>query len=241
MTVIGLIGGMSWESSLIYYRLLNERTRARHGGQRSADILMRSVDFETIVALQKADRWDEAGAVLAQAAAGLEAGGADCVLICTNTMHLVAPAVSRALAVPLIDIIAATGVAVRTAGFKRPLLLSTRYTAEHGFYAERMQASAGIEVMTPASAEARGRVHDIIFSELCQGIVRPASREEMRRIVADGVAAGADCVILGCTELCLLVDDESLACPVFDSTAIHVDAALAFAEGEAAPSIASAA
>jgi len=241
MTVIGLIGGLSWESSLIYYRLLNEAVRARHGGQHSADILMRSLDFESIVALQKADRWDEAGAVLAKEAVGLEAGGAGCVLICSNTMHLVAPAVSEAVTVPLIDIVAATGAAVLAASFARPLLLATRYTAEHGFYAERMRATTGIDVMTPATSAARGRVHDIIFSELCQGIVSDTSREEMRRIVAEGVAAGADCVILGCTELCLLVDEQSLGCPVFNSTAIHVEAALAFAEGDQAATIASAA
>lgn len=241
MTVIGLIGGLSWESSLIYYRLLNEGVRARHGGQRSADILMRSVDFESIVALQKADRWDEAGTVLALEAARLETAGAGCVLICSNTMHLVAPVVAQALTVPLIDIIAATGAAVRAAGFEHPLLLSTRYTAEHGFYAERMQATAGIEVLTPATQAARGRVHDIIFTELCRGIVSPASRTEMRGIVAEGMAAGADCVILGCTELCLLVDEQSLGCPVFDSTAIHVEAALAFADGSKTTSIASAA
>ena len=241
MAVIGLIGGMSWESTLVYYRLLNEGVRAKKGGQHSADILMRSVDFAAIVALQKAGRWDEAGETLAAIAASLEQGGADCVLICTNTMHLVADAVRQAITVPLIDIITETGAAIRAKGYSRPLLLATRYTMENGFYAERMRAASGIEVMVPAAAEDRGLVHDVIFAELCQGIVRPASRDAIRDVVESGRAAGADCVILGCTELCLLLDEATLGLPVFDSTRIHAEAALAFTPEAAKPEIASAA
>lgn len=230
MAMIGLIGGMSWESSLVYYRLLNEGVRKSRGGQHSAEILMHSVDFAAIVALQKAGRWDEAGTRLATIAARLEQGGADCVLICTNTMHLVADAVRGAISVPLIDIIAETGAAIRGAGLTRPLLLATRYTMEHGFYAERLRNAAGIEVMVPDAAEDRALVHDVIFSELCQGVVHDTSRGALKRIVEAGRAAGADSVILGCTELCLLLDQATLGCPLFDSTRIHVEAALAFAE-----------
>ncbi|MBB5755146.1 aspartate/glutamate racemase family protein [Prosthecomicrobium pneumaticum] len=233
MATIGLIGGMSWESTLVYYRRLNEAVRARRGGLHSADILLRSLDFESVVALQKAGRWDAAGALLGEAAAGLARGGADCVLICTNTMHLVSGAVREAAGIPLIDIIDETGRAIRAAGFERPLLLATRYTMEHGFYARQMRERSGLDVMTPAAAEDRGAIHGIIFEELCQGIVRPDSRAAAERIIADGLAGGADCVILGCTELCLLLDEAALPCPVFDSTGIHVEAALAFAAAAA--------
>ena len=227
MTTIGLIGGMSWESSLVYYRALNRAVRERRGRLHSADVLLRSLDFEAVVQLQKANRWDAAGAMLGEAARGLAAGGADCVLICTNTMHLVSDAVKAAAGIPLIDIIDATGAAIAAAGSRKPLLLATRYTMEHGFYAQQMGRS-GIAVMTPATAADRGVIHDIIFDELCLGVVRSDSRAAARRIVEEGLAAGADSVILGCTELCLLLDETTLDCPVFDSTAIHVAAALDF-------------
>ena len=190
MKTIGLIGGMSWESTLVYYRLLNEGVRARRGALHSADVLLRSLDFESVVRLQKAGRWDEAGALLGAAGAGLARAGAGCLLICTNTMHLVSDAVARAGGVPLIDIIAETGRAVATAGCRRPLLLATRYTMEHGFYAERMRASAGIDPMVP-EAEDRALVHGIIFDELCQGIVQDASRVRLLEVIRRGVAAGA--------------------------------------------------
>ena len=230
MKTIGLIGGMSWESTLVYYRLLNEGVRARRGALHSADLLLHSLDFESVVRLQKAGRWDEAGALLGSAGAGLVRAGADCVLICTNTMHLVADAVEGASGVPLIDIIAETGRAVAAAGCRRPLLLATRYTMEHGFYAERMRAAAGIEPMVP-EAEDRALVHGIIFDELCQGIMREGSRARLLEAIWRGVARGADGVILGCTEICLLLDPGSLPVPGFDSTAIHATAALDFALG----------
>ncbi len=230
MKTIGLIGGMSWESTLVYYRLLNEGVRARRGALHSADVLLRSLDFESVVRLQKAGRWDEAGALLGAAGAGLARAGAGCLLICTNTMHLVSDAVARAGGVPLIDIIAETGRAVATAGCRRPLLLATRYTMEHGFYAERMRASAGIDPMVP-EAEDRALVHGIIFDELCQGIVQDASRVRLLEVIRRGVARGADSVILGCTEICLLLDPTGLPVPGFDSTAIHAAAALDFALG----------
>lgn len=236
MKTIGLIGGMSWESTLVYYRLLNEGVRTRRGGLHSAPVLLHSLDFESVVRLQKAGRWDEAGALLGAAGAGLARAGADCVLICTNTMHLVSEPVARAAGVPLIDIIAETGRAIAAAGRRHPLLLATRYTMEHGFYARRMRDSAGIDVMVPG-AEDRGLVHSIIFDELCQGVVREASRARLMAAIARGVAAGADSVILGCTEICLLLDPDALPVPGFDSTAIHARAALDFALGAEAPAL----
>ena len=240
MKTIGLIGGMSWESTLVYYRMLNEGVRARRGALHSAAVLLHSLDFESVVRLQKAGRWDEAGAMLGAAGAGLARAGADCVLICTNTMHLVSGPVARAAGVPLIDIIAETGRELAAAGRRRPLLLATRYTMEQGFYAERMRAGAGIDVLVPG-ADDRATVHGIIFDELCQGLVRETSRRAMLDVIARGVAAGADSVILGCTEICLLLDPARLPVPGFDSTAIHAAAALDFALGAATPALAAAA
>lgn len=228
MKTIGLIGGMSWESTLVYYRLLNEGVRARLGALHSADVLLHSLDFESVVRLQRSGRWDEAGALLGAAGAGLVRAGVDCVLICTNTMHVVSEAVERASGVPLVDIIVETGRAVTAAGRRRPLLLATRYTMEHGFYADRMRRVCGLDVMMPEAAD-RPLVHDVIFDELCHGIVRDESRARVLEAIGRGVAAGADSVILGCTEICLLLDPGTLPVPGFDSTAVHVDAALSFA------------
>ena len=225
---IGLIGGMSWESTAVYYRLLNEAAREAGGGLASADILLHSVDFAEVVALQKAGRWDRCAELLADSARRLEAGGARCVLICTNTMHIVAPAVSAAVSIPVIDIIDQTGAALKAAGRSRPLLLATRYTMEHGFYADRMEALHGLRPLVP-EAEDRALVHGIIFDELCQGKVLEASRRAMLGVIARGRAAGADSVILGCTEICLLLDPARLELPGFESTAIHVAAAHRFA------------
>ncbi|MGI3902924.1 MAG: aspartate/glutamate racemase family protein [Janthinobacterium lividum] len=228
MKTIGLIGGMSWESTLVYYRLLNEGVRARLGALHSADVLLRSLDFQSVVSLQRAGRWDAAGALLGSAGAGLARAGADCVLICTNTMHLVSEAVERAAGVPLIDIIAETGREIAAAGRRKPLLLATRYTMEHGFYAERMRRGSGIEVLVPG-VEDRALMHGVIFDELCHGEIRDGSRARVLEVIACGVAAGADSVILGCTEICLLLDPDSLPVPGFDSTRIHARAALDFA------------
>ena len=230
MCTIGLIGGMSWESTAVYYRVINEAVRERLGGLASAEIVLRSLDFSRVVALQKAGRWDLAADLLAGAASGLEQAGADCVLICTNTMHLVADPVAAAVEVPLIHIVDETARAVRRGGCRRPLLLATRYTMEQGFYAERM-ARHGVAVLVPGEAD-RGIVHDVIFAELCQGVVREESRARMMEIVERGRAAGADSVILGCTEICLLLDPQELPMPGFDSTAVHAAAAVDFALGE---------
>lgn len=227
MKTIGLIGGMSWESTVTYYRRLNEQVRDQRGGLHSAEIVMRSLDFTRVVELQKADRWDEAGLLLGNAAANLARAGADCVLICTNTMHLVADPVAKMAGVPLIDIISETAKALHQDGRKRPLLLATRYTMEHGFYTDRMRA-LGLDVIVPAAAE-RQVVHDVIFDELCKGQIRDAARDAYLSIIETARAEGADSVILGCTEISLLLDPAALPLPGYDSTTIHADAALRFA------------
>jgi len=227
MKTIGLLGGMSWESTATYYKLINEAVRDYLGGLASADILLRSLDFQKIVALQKADRWTDAAKMLSDAAHGLESAGAGCILICTNTMHLVADDVAQACDVPLIHIISETANALKAAGRKRPLLLATRYTMEHGFYAGHM-ARLGIEVMTPC-ADDRMICHNAIFDELCQGVVSDWARDALIAMTTKGKAMGADSVILGCTELGLSVGPDDLPLPVFDSTRIHAKAAVAFA------------
>jgi len=228
MKTIGLIGGMSWESTAVYYRLLNEAVAAAGDGFASADVMLHSVDFAEIVGLQQAGDWEQAGAVLAQSARRLQAAQADCVLICSNTMHIVADAVRQAVDIPVIDIITETGNALTAAEKLQPLLLATRYTMEHGFYGERMDATHGIRPMVPDAGE-RAQLHDIIFNELCKGVIRAESRTAVLDMIAAGKAAGADSVILGCTEICLLIDTDNLELPGFNSTAIHVDAAMRFA------------
>ncbi|MGH2341979.1 aspartate/glutamate racemase family protein [Segnochrobactraceae bacterium EtOH-i3] len=227
MKRIGLIGGMSWESTVTYYRLLNEAVRDQVGGLASADVLLHSLNFADVVALQKAGRWDLAGEMLGRAGAGLAGAGADCVLICTNTMHLVSETVEKMAGVPLIHIIDETAKALIADGRRKPLLLATRYTMEHGFYAERM-ARHGL-AMTVPGAEDRGTVHDVIFDELCRGEIRADSRARFLAIIDRAVASGVDSVILGCTEISLLIDPDQLPLPGYDSTAIHAAAAVRFA------------
>ena len=227
MKTIGLIGGMSFESTAVYYQTLNQLARDRLGGLASAEILLHSVNFADIVALQKAGRWQDAATRLAAIARNLEAAGADCILICTNTMHKVATEVQAAISIPLINIIDETAAALKAAGMARPLLLATRYTMEDGFYHRGMQ-SAAIDVMVPEEP-GRSRVHDIIFSELCAGKVLDSSRTELLAIIEAMKAEGADSVILGCTEICLTLDPAHLPLPGFDSTAIHCEAAARFA------------
>jgi len=227
MRTIGLIGGMSFESTTLYYQAINEAVRARLGGLHSAEIALRSVDFQPIVDLQKAGRWDAAAARLGKAAVGLERAGADCVLICTNTMHLVADEIAAAVRIPLLNIIDETAKALVAAGARRPLLLATRYTMEHGFYARRL-AAHGLAMTTPGEA-GRAVVHDVIFNELCAGIVRDESRAAFLDLIARAKEDGCDAVILGCTEICLLLDPDALPLPGYDSTAIHAAAAVDFA------------
>jgi aspartate racemase len=226
MRTIGLLGGMSWERTAVYYRRINENVRDRLGGLRSAKVIMHSVDFESIAELQKADAWDQAGAVLATLARSLENAGADCVLICTNTMHKLADTVQRAVSIPLLHITDVTGQAVASAGCRRPLLLATRYTMEQDFYLSQLRGKHGLSPLVP-DAEDRTAVHDIIFNELCCGVVRENSRQRYLDIIAK--ATGADSVILGCTEIGLLIGPQHLDLPTFDSTLLHADAAVAFA------------
>jgi aspartate racemase len=228
MRAIGLLGGMSWESTAIYYRLLNERVRERLGGLHSARIIMESVDFAEIEALQRAARWDDAGARLAAAARRLEAAGAECLLICANTMHKVAPAVGEAIGVPLIHIVDATAAALRAHGSRRPLLLATRYVMEQDFYKGRLATRFGIEPIVPEEAD-RAAVHAVIFDELCRGIVRPDSKARYLAIAARAQGEGADGIIFGCTEIGMLLSQADFAVPVFDSAAVHADAAVDFA------------
>ena len=225
MRCIGLIGGMSWESTAVYYRRINEQVRDRLGGLNSADMLIHSVNFSDIVALQKAGDWKQAGVILAGTGRKLADAGAEMIVICTNTMHLLADEIQAAVSVPLVHICDVTGAAVQAAGCRRPLLLATRYTMEQSFYRDRMARSTGIEALVP-DEEDRAAVHEIIFDELCCGIVRPASRTRYQDVVRRGQAAGADSVILGCTEIGLLVDDDDFEVPSFDSTLLHADAAV---------------
>ena len=219
-----MLGGMSWESSAEYYRLANELVRERVGGLASARVLLHSVDFAAVERLQAESRWDEAGELLATAAAGLEAGGADLLLLCTNTMHKVADAVERAVSIPLLHIGDVTAAAVRARGLSRVGLLATAYTMEQPFLRERL-ATHGLTVLVP-EAEDRALVHRVIYEELCLGIVSDESRQAYREVIGRLVAAGAEGIILGCTEIELLVDQSDSAVPVFPTTRLHVAAAV---------------
>jgi len=223
MRTLGLLGGMSWESTLPYYRILNERVRDQLGGLHSAQLLMYSIDFAPMEDMQRRGDWDAAGELLAQAAARLARAGADAIVICTNTMHLVAPQVEAAAGVPLLHIADATAQRIRAAGLERVGLLGTRFTMEQPFYRERLE-QAGLQVLLP-DAPARERVHAVIYDELCRGRIEAASRDAYRAIIADLVAQGAQAVILGCTEIGLLVGREDAAVPLFDTARIHAEAA----------------
>lgn len=227
MKILGLIGGMSWESTVPYYRIVNERVRERLGGLHSARLVLHSVDFAEIEALQMAGAWDAAGAQLADAARGLRLAGADAIVLCTNTMHLVAPTIEAAVDIPLLHIADATAQRIHAAGLTRVALLGTRFTMERAFYRERIEA-VGIEVLTPGEAQ-RDRVHRVIYDELCLGRIDDASRDDYRTIMADLVVRGAQGVILGCTEIGLLVGEGDATVPLFDTARIHAEAAVDWA------------
>lgn len=228
MRTIGLIGGMSWESTAVYYRLLNEGTRERLGGLHSARLLLYSFDFQEIESYQAQGNWIAAAGRLASAAKALERAGADCLLLCTNTMHKVADQLARATAVPLIHIGDSVAAALQTRTLTRPLLLGTRFTMEEDFYLGRLRDRFGVTVMLPDEADRRC-VHDLIYDELCVGAVLPESQARLQEIVGQARGHGADSVILGCTELGLLLRDGEAAVPVLDSCAAHVEQALDFA------------
>jgi aspartate racemase len=225
--VIGLLGGMSWESSAEYYRLVNELVRDRLGGLHSARCLLASVDFAEIEALQVSGEWEAAGRILAEVASGLEAGGAELLLICTNTMHKVADQVQAAVGIPLLNIADVAADAVLAAGLETVALLGTAFTMEQPFYRERLERR-GLTVLTPPAAD-RAEVHRIIYDELCLGVIREESREVFRDVIARLVAAGAQGVILGCTEIELLVSADDSPVPVFATTRLHAEAAVAAA------------
>ncbi|HEV8652938.1 MAG TPA: aspartate/glutamate racemase family protein [Actinomycetes bacterium] len=227
MRTIGLLGGMSWASSIEYYRILNERVRDERGGLHSAPLLLHSVDFAEVAALQAAGRWDDAGDLLAGAAKGLEAAGAELLLLCSNTMHKVAPAVEAAVSVPLLHLVDATAERVRAAGLGTVGLLGSSFTMEDGFYQQRMRAHS-LRVLLPGEADRRV-VHRVIFEELCAEVFTQASRQAYREVIARLAAAGAEGVILGCTEIELLVGQADSPVEVFPTTRIHAEAAIAAA------------
>ncbi|WP_425145800.1 aspartate/glutamate racemase family protein [Deinococcus sp.] len=224
MKLLGIIGGMSWTSTAEYYRLLNEEVATRLGGLHSARLLLHSVDFAQIEAMQMAGQWDEAGALLADAARGLERAGAQGLLLATNTMHKVAPAIEAAAQLPLLHIADAAGRAIRAAGVSRVGLLATAFTMEQEFYKGRL-ARHGIETIVPGDAQ-RSEVHRVIYDELCRNVILPGSCGTYRRIMASLAERGAQGIILGCTEITLLVGQDDTPLPVFDTTRLHVEAAV---------------
>jgi amino-acid racemase len=223
--VIGLIGGMSWESSAEYYRVINREVRNRLGGVHSARSLMWSVDFGEIERLQHAGDWDELTNRMKDAAIRLERGGADFVLLCTNTMHLMADAIAESIDIPLLHIADPTAEKIKAAGFRKVGLLGTAFTMEQDFYRGRLEKVFGLEVLVP-EADDRRVVHEIIYKELVAGEVRAESRTAYREVIARLVAQGAQAIILGCTEIMLLVSAEDSAVPLFDTTTIHAMAAV---------------
>jgi aspartate racemase len=226
LPVIGLIGGLSFESSAEYYRLINEGVRDRLGGLRSARCLMWSFDFGEIEALQHAGDWDQATALMIDAARRLQSGGADFFLICSNTMHRMADAITAAVDIPLLHIVDPTGERIAASGIERVGLLGTAFTMEQEFYRGRLAQRFGLDVLIPDAPD-RALVHRIIYDELVQGKIVPASRQTYRDVIARLVARGAQGIILGCTEIMLLVRSDDSAVPLFDTTRLHVEAAIA--------------
>ncbi|WP_426152942.1 aspartate/glutamate racemase family protein [Pseudomonas sp. DC3000-4b1] len=230
MRTIGLIGGMSWESTAEYYRLINRQVRDQLGPLRSAQMLLYSVDFGPIERAQHAERWDDAAAILADAARRLEAGGAECILLCTNTMHKVAPAIEAAVGIPFVHIADPTGQAALESGTLKVGLLGTAFTMEQAFLKDRLTAM-GLTVLLP-DAQERREVHRIIFEELCVGVISDESRRVYQHVIASLAARGAQSIILGCTEIGLLIKPEHSALPLLDTTLLHAQAAVAFALGD---------
>lgn len=229
MKVIGLLGGMSWESTAHYYRIINEEVRNRLGGLHSAKVVLYSVDFAYIAGLQSNGDWRGAAQALCDAAKAMDAAGAECLVICTNTMHKVADEVSLAVPIPLIHIADVTAECIKAKGVRRVGLLATRFTMEQEFYRQRL-ARHGLEVVIPGSSD-REIVHRVIYEELCRGAILDESRQHYRRIIEEMVRDGVEGVILGCTEIGILLSAEDSSVPLFDTTRIHAEAAVAFALG----------
>lgn len=220
MKTIGLLGGMSWESTLPYYRLINEAVRERLGGLHSARLVLHSIDFAELAALQARQDWDAAARMLGDAARGLRHAGAECVAICTNTMHVIADEVQAACGLPLLHIADATAAAIRTRGLSRVALLGTRFTMEGEFYSRRLRELHDVDVIIPDDT-GRAEVHRVIYEELCRGVVSEHSRAAYQRIIGQLAALGAQGVVLGCTEIPLLLRQEDVALPLFDTGALH--------------------
>lgn len=229
MLTIGLLGGMSWESSSQYYRLVNESVRDRLGGLHSAKCVLYSVDFGPMETMQAEGRWDDAAQTLAAGGRAVQAAGADLLVLCTNTMHKLADQLQAAISIPLLDIRDVTATAVRESGLTRIGLLATAYTMEQSFYRDRL-AAQGLDVLVP-DGDDRAAVHRIIYEELCRGVVRDESRQEYREVIARLVVRGAEGVILGCTEIEMLVGEADSPVPVFPTTRLHAEAAVRAALG----------
>lgn len=228
MKTLGLIGGMSWESTVPYYQHINQTVRQQLGGLHSAKIILYSVDFAEIEQLQMTSQWDAAGSLLANIARKLEAAGADALVICTNTMHKVADAVQNAVTIPLLHIADPTAQAIRQAGFEKVGLLGTRFTMAQDFYRSRLENQHGLTVLTPP-ADDQALVHQIIFNELCLGQALDASRQTYQDIISDLQARGAQAIILGCTEIAMLIGPQHCDLPLFDTTALHAQSAALWA------------
>lgn len=228
MKTIGLLGGMSWESTALYYQQINELVKEKLGGLHSAQIALVSVDFQEIEDLQHQGKWEEAGKALSEAALQVQAAGADFLVICTNTMHKVAPQIEKAIQIPLLHIADATAEAIKSRGIKTIGLLGTNFTMEQEFYAGRLSKTHGLEVLTPPKKD-RDIVHSVIYEELVLGVVKKESRAEYLRIMKDLQDRGAEGVIEGCTEIVLLVQQEHTAIPLFDTTSIHARKAVEMA------------
>jgi aspartate racemase len=228
MKTIGMIGGMSWESSIEYYRIINEAVKQRLGDLHSAKSLMFSVDFAEIEVLQREGRWEQATQAMIEAARSVEAGGADFLIICTNTMHKMAEAVQQSIDIPLLHIADATAEAIQARGLRRVGLLGTRFTMEEDFYRGRLVEKHDLEVLVPGQAD-RETLHRIIYDELVLGRIEPASKAEYLRIIAELAESGAEGIILGCTEIGLLINQTDSRLPLFDTTRIHALAAVQFA------------
>lgn len=228
MKTIGLIGGMSWESSAEYYRMINQEMKRRLGGHNNARSLMLTVNFHEIEELQREGEWEALGKQMQEAACQLEVSGAHCIVLCTNTMHKVATSIETAISIPFLHIADPTAEAIRKQGFTSVGLLGTRFTMEHDFYRGRLESRHGLSVLTPDAAD-RDLIHKVIYQELCHGKVLDASRREYQRAIDDLKSRGAQAVILGCTEITLLIKQDDSSLPVFDTTRIHAEAAVSFA------------
>lgn len=225
---VGMIGGMSWESTVSYYKALNEGIKAELGGLHSAKICLYSVDFSEIEALQHQGKWDETAVILSKAAQSVEAGGADCLLICTNTMHKVAPQIEANITIPILHIADATAEQLLSDGVTKVGLLGTRFTMEQDFYKRRLVDKFGIEVLVP-NEDDRDVIHSVIYEELCQGVVNAESRKSYLEVVDRLASQGAQAVILGCTEIALLINQNHTNVPLYDTTKIHADYAVKWA------------